>query len=37
MNSFGIGEFDPVTKSTVKIGFTDAQIADIVAYLTSLK
>ena len=37
MNSFGIGEFDPVTKSTVKIGFTDAQIADVVAYLTSLK
>ena len=37
MNSFGIGEFDPVTKSTVKIGFTDPQIADIVAYLTSLK
>jgi cytochrome c oxidase subunit 2 len=37
MNSFGIGEFDPVTKSTVKIGLTDAQIADIVAYLTSLK
>ena len=37
MNSFGIGEFDPVTKSTVKIGYTDPQIADIVAYLTSLK
>jgi cytochrome c oxidase subunit 2 len=37
MNSFGIGEFDPVTKTTVKIGFTDAQIADVVAYLTSLK
>jgi len=37
MNSFGIGEYDPVTKSTVKIGYTDAQIADIVAYLTSLK
>jgi cytochrome c oxidase subunit 2 len=38
MNSFGLGEFDPVTKGTVKLGgFTDAQIADIVAYLTSLK
>jgi cytochrome c oxidase subunit 2 len=37
MNSFGIGEFDPVTNSIVKIGYTDAQIADIVAYLTSLK
>jgi cytochrome c oxidase subunit 2 len=37
MNSFGIGEYDPIVKGTVKIGFTDAQIADIVAYLTSLK
>ncbi|MDB4877154.1 MAG: cytochrome c oxidase, subunit [Gemmatimonadetes bacterium] len=37
MNTFGIGEYDPITKSTVKIGFTDAQIADIVAYLSSLK
>jgi hypothetical protein len=38
MPSFGIGEYDPVTlKGPVKIGFTDAQIADIVAYLSSLK
>jgi cytochrome c oxidase subunit 2 len=37
MNSFGIGEYDPITKSTVKIGYTDPQIADIVAYLISLK
>ena len=37
MPSFGIGEYDPVTKSIVKVGFTDQQIADIVAYLTSLK
>jgi cytochrome c oxidase subunit 2 len=37
MPSFGIGEFDPITKSNVKIGYTDAQIADIVAYLISLK
>lgn len=37
MNSFGQGEFDPVTKSIVKYGYTDAQIADIVAYLISLK
>ena len=37
MNSFGMGEFDPVTKSIVKYGYTDAQIADIVAYLLSLK
>ena len=38
MPTFGIGEFDPVTiKGPVKIGFTDQQIADIVAYLQSLK
>ncbi len=37
MNSFGIGQYDPITKGTVKIGFTDQQIADVVAYLTSLK
>ncbi len=38
MPSMGIGEYDPYTlKARVKIGFTDAQIADIVAYLTSLK
>jgi cytochrome c oxidase subunit 2 len=37
MPSFGIGEYDPTTKGIIKIGFTDAQIADVVAYLTSLK
>ncbi len=39
MPTFGLGEYDPVTlKGPVKLGgFTDAQIADIVAYLTSLK
>jgi len=38
MPTFGIGEYDPVTlKGPVKIGFTDQQIADIVAYLQSLK
>ena len=37
MPSFGVGEFDPTTKSTLKVGFTDPQIADIVAYLISLK
>jgi cytochrome c oxidase subunit 2 len=39
MNTFGIGEYDPIVKAIVKpgIGFTDQQIADIVAYLTSLK
>ncbi|HEX8942159.1 MAG TPA: cytochrome c oxidase subunit II [Gemmatimonadaceae bacterium] len=38
MPTFGIGEYDPVTlKGPVKSGFTDQQIADIVAYLQSLK
>jgi cytochrome c oxidase subunit 2 len=38
MPTFGIGEYDPVTlKAPVKIGFSDQQIADIVAYLQSLK
>jgi cytochrome c oxidase subunit 2 len=37
MNSFGIGEFDPIINGVVKIGFTDQQIADVVAYLTTLK
>ncbi len=41
MPTFGIGEYDPVNlKGIVKPttgGFTDAQIADIVAYLSSLK
>lgn len=41
MPTFGIGEYDPVTlKGLVKPttgGFTDQQIADIVAYLSSLK
>jgi cytochrome c oxidase subunit II len=39
MPTFGIGEYDPVNlKGPVKVGgFTDQQIADIVAYLQSLK
>jgi cytochrome c oxidase subunit 2 len=38
MPALGVGEYDPVTlKGPVKIGFTDQQIADIVAYLQSLK
>ncbi|HEY4216592.1 MAG TPA: cytochrome c oxidase subunit II [Gemmatimonadaceae bacterium] len=40
MPTFGIGQYDPVTLKgivTAAGGFTDAQIADIVAYLTSLK
>jgi cytochrome c oxidase subunit II len=38
MLTLGRGEFDPITKTTVTAGgLTDAQIADIVAYLQSLK
>jgi cytochrome c oxidase subunit 2 len=39
MPALGTGEYDPVNlKSTVKVGgFSDQQIADIVAYLSSLK
>ena len=39
MPALGLGEYDPVTlKGPVKTGgFTDQQIADIVAYLQSLK
>jgi cytochrome c oxidase subunit 2 len=37
MNTIGIGEFDPVLKQTMKAGLSDQQIADIVAYLQTLK
>ena len=37
MQTIGAGEFDPVTKQTVKPGLTDQQIADVVAYLQTLK
>ena len=37
MNTIGIGEYDPIMKTTMKSGLTDAQIADVVAYLNSLK
>lgn len=39
MPTFGLGEYDPVNlKGPVKMGgFTDQQIADIVAYLQTLK
>ena len=37
MNTFGAGEYDPIFKTTVKPGLTDQQIADIVAYLQTLK
>jgi len=39
MPTFGLGEYDPVSQhGIVKFGgFTDQQIADIVAYLRTLK
>lgn len=37
MNTFGIGEYSPLMKDNVTVGLTDAEIADIVAYLLSLK
>ena len=37
MNTIGIGEYDPVLKQTMKSGLSDQQIADIVAYLQTLK
>jgi len=37
MNTFGVGQYDPVTKSNVTVGLTDQQIADVVAYLQALK
>ena len=40
MPTLGLGEFDPITKAEVTAGLgglSDAQIADIVAYLRSLK
>jgi cytochrome c oxidase subunit 2 len=37
MPTQGAGQYDPVQKATMKIGLTDQQIADIVAYLQALK
>ncbi len=37
MPTQGKGEYDPVVKSTLTVGLTDQQIADVVAYLQSLK
>jgi cytochrome c oxidase subunit 2 len=37
MNTIGAGEYDPILKQTMKSGLTDQQIADIVAYLQTLK
>lgn len=37
MNVFGIGEYSPDLKAPVTVGLTDKQVADVVAYLQSLK
>jgi len=37
MNTIGKGEYDPILKSTMTAGLDDRQIADVVAYLMSLK
>jgi cytochrome c oxidase subunit 2 len=37
MPTQGKGQFDPVVKAVMSIGLTDQQIADVVAYLQSLK
>ena len=37
MPTMGKGQYDPVTKMTMSVGYTDQQIADMVAYLLALK
>jgi cytochrome c oxidase subunit 2 len=37
MLTLGKGQYDPVMKTTLSVGLTDQQIADVVAYLQSLK
>lgn len=37
MPTIGLNEYDPVVGTAMKIGLTDQQIADIVAYLQALK
>lgn len=37
MNTFGLGEYSPLLKGKVTVGLTDAEIADVVAYLLTLK
>ena len=37
MQTLGKGQYDPVTKSTLSIGLSDQDVADIVAYLQALK
>jgi cytochrome c oxidase subunit II len=37
MQTLGRGQYDPITKQTLSIGLSDQDVADIVAYLQSLK
>ena len=37
MPTIGLNEYDPQLGTTVKVGLTDQQIADVVAYLQALK
>jgi cytochrome c1 len=37
MTVFGIGQYSPLMKANVTVGLTDAEIADVVAYLLTLK
>ena len=37
MTTLGIGQYDPVLKSRLTVGLNDQQVADIVAYLQTLK
>lgn len=37
MNTFGVGQYSPMLKANVTVGLTDAEIADVVAYLLTLK
>ena len=37
MPTLGKGQYDPVVKQRMSIGLTDQQVADVVAYLQSLK
>jgi cytochrome c oxidase subunit II len=37
MPTLGRGQYDPIAKTTLSAGYTDQQIADIVAYLLALK
>jgi cytochrome c oxidase subunit 2 len=37
MPTQGKGQYDPILKTTLSFGYTDQQIADVVAYLQSLK